>query len=255
MYGSQIYQHVPRSWWREEAFGGHPPTLLQFTDSAWIQNQHMDCNAYAGTQAELRALASDGGRRETQKDVFKVHFIDRATKKVAEFTDEATARRVARQTRQRVKLPSDKSVGVRRVGKGSRGPGIIITAPTPDYKLWTPKDQIVVKHIHETHNVAVTTYHGHGTTGIEDGWDAWIAPEGKWGNTDQIKLGEEIEQDVIEHWFEWEMLYWIFRDIYIDTHRRLVYSENFDLRGNPHANPNRNTLLHGDHGHGSTIDG
>lgn len=60
-YASRLYQKVPKGWWEGKdggGFGGHKPTVLQFSESAKIAGQKMDANAFAGTIDELRALAT-----------------------------------------------------------------------------------------------------------------------------------------------------------------------------------------------------
>lgn len=61
-YASTLYQNVPERWWRGEdrgGFGGQPPTILQFAETARIAGKYpMDANAFAGTLNDLKALTS-----------------------------------------------------------------------------------------------------------------------------------------------------------------------------------------------------
>ncbi|HVB45470.1 MAG TPA: GH25 family lysozyme [Streptosporangiaceae bacterium] len=53
---ASLYPQVPASWW--EPYGGRQPSLLQFTSTAIVAGVAgaVDCSAFRGTPAELRAL-------------------------------------------------------------------------------------------------------------------------------------------------------------------------------------------------------
>lgn len=63
-YASAIYQKCPASAWN--GYGGQPVALRQFTSSALIAGQVMDCSAFEGTRDQLAALF--GGGQEADLD-------------------------------------------------------------------------------------------------------------------------------------------------------------------------------------------
>lgn len=73
-YASRLYRKVPKGWWEGKdggGFGGQPPTILQFSESAKIAGQRMDANAFAGTLAQLKELTvSQGGTKPEKKNYY-----------------------------------------------------------------------------------------------------------------------------------------------------------------------------------------
>lgn len=60
-YGSALYERVPESWWSSRYGGWGGVTVLQFSSSGSVAGRKVDVNAFRGSVAELRALASGGG--------------------------------------------------------------------------------------------------------------------------------------------------------------------------------------------------
>ena len=57
-YGSVLYKKVPASWWKPGYGGWNQATILQFSSSGQVAGQRIDVNAFRGTVAQLKKLAT-----------------------------------------------------------------------------------------------------------------------------------------------------------------------------------------------------
>lgn len=109
-YASSIYQRVPMVWW-DEAFGNHPPVMLQFTDRALVAGQYIDANAFAGSRANLVDLTTGVPRIKKpapapEKPVEKHRIV------IHGFDDRKVAENIAEMIRNSKIVPEDKVMEV-----------------------------------------------------------------------------------------------------------------------------------------------
>lgn len=246
-YASNLYQNVPAKWWDGEdggGFGGASPTILQFTDRAAVAGQRMDANAFPKTIAELKALTTTKDSApvsgseylievmgESGGGGYAIYFTEEPTPVNLESND-AIERRgqgwrwsggVARGGRDSVRcgdLPNIVSAGhdlkITVDGQAKKAPDSggggekQLSSPTPDYSRWSPKTAELARLIHESFDVEVDTYEGHGDTGEAYAMDVWVAPEGARHTQEQFDLGVAIDQFILDRWQEYDCFYLIF---------------------------------------------
>lgn len=248
-YASILYQSVPAKWWNGEdggGFGGAAPTILQFTDRAAVAGQEMDANAYSGTMADLRALTTSKGKGKSSPEEheylievmgesggggYTIYFTEKPTPINLESNDAIEQRGsgwrwsggVARGGRDSVRcgdLPNivsaDHNLKITVDGATKKAPDNggggkrELSSPTPDYSRWSPKTAELARLIHESFDVEVDTYEGHGDTGEAYAMDVWVAPEGGRHTQAQFDLGVQIDQFILDRWQEYDCFYLIF---------------------------------------------
>lgn len=115
MTAAAIYRRVKQ--YRPSGFGGVPHVAWQYTRRAKVAGwQEIDANAFYGTRKDLENMVKEEDLSDDDRRVF-IGNKHGDPRKEAVFTDPATARRVYKEIRRKVRLPNDKKVRIQYVKK------------------------------------------------------------------------------------------------------------------------------------------